>query len=376
MGAAGRPHPHPRCPPSSTTTPRDTDNQPTPTQAAIRRQEASPQLWGGDGPPKTTCPHFSQQGSTMAATSTAPPKSGSRAPTANPSPGKGEVPAPTRRQSPTGSTAPHPAGAARPPALLGLQVTGLYWGSFPSQLGKGHKDTEVGRWSRFPHHGPGPHRMDGWGAQSRCKCSVSSQCHPKHCPPTEAECPWVQWGVPLSLPRCRDAYWVDKGTRLGAKGRGTSLQGQSGTRDTPGHPPPRFRTCRNGVLLDLQAARGMRSSGRLGGLLPLPSGSHRPLPCPRGGMQQVTPWQPQPLPRAHLTLTFPGAPSMPAGCHSKSKSYKQNQEKSLISIYSNEPCNNANHKSCSHCYSISVSYPSPHTFPGCLASSLLAEAPS
>lgn len=161
-----------------------------------------------------------------------------------------------------------------------------------------------------------------------------------------------------------------------AGGRGTSLQGQSGARDTPGHPPPRFRTCRNGILLDLQAARRMRGSGRLWGLLPLPSGSRRPLPCPRGGMQQVTPWQPQPLPRAHLTLTFPGAPSMPAGCHSKSKSYKQNQEKSLISIYSNEPCNNANHKSCSHCYSISVSYPSPHTFPECLASFLLAEAPS
>lgn len=88
------------------------------------------------------------------------------------------------------------------------------------------------------------------------------------------------------------------------------------------------------------------------------------------------PRQPQPLPGAHLTLTFPGAPSMPAGCHSKSKSYKQNEEKSLISIYSNEPCNNANHKSCSHCYSISVSYPSPHTFTGCLASSFHAEAPS
>lgn len=67
---------------------------------------------------------------------------------------------------------------------------------------------------------------------------------------------------------------------------------------------------------------------------------------------------------------------MPAGCHSKSKSYKQNEEKSLISIYSNEPGNNANHKSCSHCYSISVSYPSPHTFPGSLASSSSAEAPS
>lgn len=75
------------------------------------------------------------------------------------------------------------------------------------------------------------------------------------------------------------------------------------------------------------------------------------------------PQEPQPLPGAHLALTFPGAPSMPAGCHSKSKSYKQNEEKSLISIYSNEPCNNANHKSRSHCYSISVSYPSPQHFP-------------
>lgn len=89
--------------------------------------------------------------------------------------------------------------------------------------------------------------------------------------------------------------------------------------------------------------------------------SRRPLPCPPGGMWP--PQQPQPLPGAHLALTFPGAPSMPAGCHSKSKSYKQNEEKSLISIYSNEPCNNANHKSRSHCYSISVSYPSPQHFP-------------
>lgn len=67
---------------------------------------------------------------------------------------------------------------------------------------------------------------------------------------------------------------------------------------------------------------------------------------------------------------------MPAGCHSKSKSYKQNEEKSLISIYSNEACNNANHKSCSHCYSISVSYPSPHIFRGCLSSSLHSQSPS
>lgn len=231
MGAAGRPHPHPRCPPSSTTTPRDTDNQPTPTQAAIRRQEASPQLWGGDGPPKPTCLRFSQQGSTMAATSTAPPKSGIRAPTANPSPGKGEVPTPTRRQSPTGSTAPHPAGAARPPALLGLQVTGLYWGSFPSQLGKGHKDTEVGRWSRFPHHGSGPHRMDGWGAQSRCKCSVS----------VSSQALFPHWSrVSLGAMGCPTVSATLQGCLLGGQGHEAGGKGQRDFSARPkwdqGHP--------------------------------------------------------------------------------------------------------------------------------------------
>lgn len=117
----------------------------------------------------------------------------------------------------------------------------------------------------------------------------------------------------------------------------------------------------------------MRGSGRLLGLPPLPSVPPASAVSPRW---DVAPQQPQPLPGAHLALTFPGAPSMPAGCHSRSKSYKQNEEKSLISIYSNEPCNNANHKSCSHCYSISVSYPSPHTFPGCLGSSPHSPAPS
>lgn len=227
--------------------------------------------------------------------------------------------------------------------------------------------------------------QDGWVRNAE-QCFISSQCHPEHCPPLKS-CRFlgVIFGVsamwhPTVL---GESQQRQQGRGMGARvmtGGGKGLPTKPKRAEgTPGHPPTPFRTCGNRTLLDLQAGRAAR-------LRSLPV-SHRcppvswPFPCSRGEMWCIPPpppppQQPQPLPGAHLALTFPGVPSMPAGCHSKSKSYKQNEEKSLISIYSNEACNNANHKSCSHCYSISVSYPSPHIFLGCLSSSLHSQSPS
>lgn len=219
--------------------------------------------------------------------------------------------------------------------------------------------------------------MGGWGTRSEGRCSISSQCHPEDCPPQQ------NWGfLGASFGSSAPGHPTVSATmggcsagrqRLGEEGPPCKTKAGLGAPQSTSHPSlrpvatERYWTCRQPGGARLRSAP--RSPAAALQVLPVAPVS------PRWDAASL-PRQPQPLPGAHLTLTFPGAPSMPAGCHSKSKSYKQNEEKSLISIYSNEPCNNANHKSCSHCYSISVSYPSPHTFTGRLASSCHAEAPS
>lgn len=227
--------------------------------------------------------------------------------------------------------------------------------------------------------------QDGWVGNAE-QCFISSQCHPEHCPPLKS-CRFL--GVIFGV----SAMWhptVLGGSQQRQLGRGMGARVMPGggkglptkpkrAEGTPGRPPPhlgpvaigRYWTCRQAGLHGSARSRSPTAALRSPGRSRVPvvrCGASPPPPPP--------PQQPQPLPGAHLALTFPGVPSMPAGCHSKSKSYKQNEEKSLISIYSNEACNNANHKSCSHCYSISVSYPSPHIFLGCLSSSLHSQSPS
>lgn len=186
----------------------------------------------------------------------------------------------------------------------------------------------------------------------------------------------VQWGIPPSPPRWGGRSAGRQGHEAGGRGRERPpCKTKAGLGAPQGTPDPSLGPVTTGRYWTCRQPGGCTAPVSSWVSCRCPPGTASRSRVPMVGCSE-SPRQPQALPGAHLTLTFPGAPSMPAGCHSKSKSYKQNKEKSLISIYSNEPCNNATHKSCSHCYSISVSYPSPHTFPGCLASSLHAEAPS
>lgn len=153
-------------------------------------------------PPKPTRLPFPWQGSTLTTRSAAVPKSGCAAPTAHPPPSaEGEVPAPTGRQSPTDSAVPsagaqHPTGAAQPPHPRHTGPAGNWdlLEHLPGHLGRGHGATEVGTWPRPLHRGPGPRRMDGWGATERmqmlCLFPVSSGALSPPLP-SKAGGPWV-----------------------------------------------------------------------------------------------------------------------------------------------------------------------------------------
>lgn len=132
---------------------------------------------------------------------------------------------------------------------------------------------------------------DGFGGdtQSERQCSVSSQSHPEHCPPLQQS-----WGsllatfgssamrhptISAALERCLAGRRRHEAGGRGQEGPPCKTKVGLGHPRAPPHPSlgpvatGRYWTCRQ--------LGGMRGSGRLPGLPPLPSGSCRPLPCPR-----------------------------------------------------------------------------------------------